>query len=432
MSLNEGFKPMPRRGQSSSGGSDCYNSSPCTNPLTTSSSGSHCSSSAQDHRHEGTCEECKSVELQSEGLVWAARHCLFSVLANYLHTAELLGSLMSHREFWDLTAAAAKPAASATAAIAVAAATAADTHKDPSQGAQGKKVGLGSPGQGWASVSSSSAAEPGQLTPAVGQLLAELVSKQPMHNGLIHRASIGALAAKISDIHSELTDHGGCKYLVPCGAEWPEETVQHVVGSLASAVQEQGVVQVLQALVVARQLPGWSAPCFSDRQVAFWFCDHIMKLAVGGDNRGTNDKMQLRGSDSAMTMMMAVPKTLQSVIHVVTNPPVLDGGAPTLDFEDLEAIWQERSSFLDTCLVSFCCCNSECTSLEGVSELGLVLRSERSSSISSSSRKGPRAVGAGVCSGCSVSCYCSRACQRQHWAAGHKGVCAVFAGVCLP
>ncbi|KXZ53500.1 hypothetical protein GPECTOR_7g950 [Gonium pectorale] len=49
------------------------------------------------------------------------------------------------------------------------------------------------------------------------------------------------------------------------------------------------------------------------------------------------------------------------------------------------------------------CCNPACGDLTGESEAGLKLR---------------------LCAGCEAVRYCGAACQRQHWASGHKAECA--------
>ncbi len=47
-------------------------------------------------------------------------------------------------------------------------------------------------------------------------------------------------------------------------------------------------------------------------------------------------------------------------------------------------------------------CPRRCRNLSGVTELGLRLQ---------------------LCSGCNTARYCSEACQRAAWRAGHKGAC---------
>jgi hypothetical protein len=58
-----------------------------------------------------TFQKCRLLQLQQEGLSWAARHCLCNVLTSFLHTAELLGSLLENRSFWRTVAAACDAAA---------------------------------------------------------------------------------------------------------------------------------------------------------------------------------------------------------------------------------------------------------------------------------------------------------------------------------
>ena len=57
--------------------------------------------------------------------------------------------------------------------------------------------------------------------------------------------------------------------------------------------------------------------------------------------------------------------------------------------------------------MGFCCNNPDCKELGGLSELGLV--------------QGPKGA-RGVCGGCGLACYCSRACQEKVWGA-HRQVC---------
>jgi hypothetical protein len=206
-------------------------------------------------------------------------------------------------------------------------------------------------------------------------------------------------------------------------------------------VQEYGIVQVLQTLALAKQLPGWSAPSTGARDKAFDFWDVCMNAVIGGEQYSTGDmNMHLKGSESAMTvLMMACIKILPGVVHLpVEQSSSSDRFAAGFAGQHafvanlkgcikLEAaLTLCRNILRDTVLqVSFCCCNPDCTSLQGVSELGLVFKVEGSSTSSSSSnsQKGCRSIGGGVCSGCGMSCYCSRKCQQQHWAAGHKDVC---------
>ena len=75
---------------------------------------------------------------------------------------------------------------------------------------------------------------------------------------------------------------------------------------------------------------------------------------------------------------------------------------------------QSAFAFVSSNPVSFCCNNVSCCNMgDQVSELGVSL--------------GGRGGVGGVCQGCKEACYCSRDCQLQHWAAGHKDVCSLFA-----
>jgi hypothetical protein len=49
-----------------------------------------------------------------------------------------------------------------------------------------------------------------------------------------------------------------------------------------------------------------------------------------------------------------------------------------------------------------------------------LLRTRRSLNLSGATEAGLRLQ---LCSGCSIARYCSQACQRVAWRAGHKGVC---------
>jgi hypothetical protein len=285
----------------------------------------------------------------------------------------------------------------------------------------------------------------------------ELVSKQLKHGHLVTKASKGALAAQSHSRFWETTGPDGRKHLVPCGLQ-SEEVVQHAAESVGSAVQEYGIVKVLQTLALARELPEWSAPSAGAREKALKFWDYCMYVAVGGAQQAEADILQLEGFEGirlggAMTMVaVALPRILPGVMDVVMgrslhvkelsspavrqHPAVADKlkywkGRACSSVDAFEAALQCSSVFMDTVPVSFCCCNPDCTSLQGVSELGLVFKAEGSctSSSSSSRQKGCRPIGGGVCSGCGVSCYCSRKCQRQHWAAGHKEVCGSFASL---
>ena len=60
--------------------------------------------------------------------------------------------------------------------------------------------------------------------------------------------------------------------------------------------------------------------------------------------------------------------------------------------------------------MGFCCNNPDCSELGGLSELGLV--------------QGPEGA-RGVCAGCGLACYCSRACQEKVWCA-HSNVCKEY------
>ena len=72
---------------------------------------------------------------------------------------------------------------------------------------------------------------------------------------------------------------------------------------------------------------------------------------------------------------------------------------------------QRARAFCMSNTVGFCCNNIICCNnmSDKVSELGVSL--------------GGRGGVGGVCQGCKEACYCSRECQLQLWAAGHKDVC---------
>ena len=79
----------------------------------------------------------------------------------------------------------------------------------------------------------------------------------------------------------------------------------------------------------------------------------------------------------------------------------------------------------------FCCYNTACSNLQGLSELGLmpaVARRFNCSGSSSSSGPGRSSSkkGGGVCGGCKRVWYCSRACQKQNLVK-HKNMCSEFA-----
>jgi hypothetical protein len=430
--LDTGLEPNPKDCPGSSSGHDCGGSSwPCTNASACeSSSKSPCDSSEQFH-HQGydendASEECRSTQLQQEGLAWAARHCLCNVMTSSIDIAELLGSLLENHVSWeDAAMYFASPDDARTGLM---------KHTKGPRAAEEEKVGL---------CSSSTAAERGHLTLAVCQMCAELVSKQPRHYGLMRKASRRALAFQLALRYQQFTYPGGSKYLVACGAQ-SAEVVQHAVESLGSAVQEHGIVQVLQTLAVARQLPGWSAPSAGAKEEAIWFWDCCLNATIVGHRHAAGNILHLKGSVGAMRMAcaMAIERVLPGVMNQLESGALSSSavhqhaavaekltpwqGRQCSDLETYEAALQCKSILMATLQVSFCCCNPDCTSLQGVSELGLVFKAEgscTSSSSSSNSQKGCRPIGGGVCSGCSVSCYCSRKCQRQHWAAGHKNVC---------
>jgi hypothetical protein len=272
----------------------------------------------------------------------------------------------------------------------------------------------------------------------------------------MRKASTRAVQAQLGTILREATGPGGIEYLVPCG-DPSEEVVHHAVESLGSAVQEYGLEQLLQTLAYAKQLPDWTAPSAGAMEKAFRFWDFCMNAAMGSAQQAAGGVMELRGLHGPMMMVkVAIPRVFPGVMDVLAGKSLLQEDASSSALcqraaiadkltlwqgskcsydESLEAPLHCKSIFMDTVPISFCCCNPDCTSLQGVSELGLVFKAEGSSTSSSSSsssshsssQEGCRPRGGGVCSGCGVSCYCSRMCQRQHWAAGHKEMCGDLA-----
>jgi hypothetical protein len=279
---------------------------------------------------------------------------------------------------------------------------------------------------------------------------AELVSKHPEHGHLMRDVAMGAVEAQLCRVLRKAKGPGGGTYLIPCGKP-SDEVVQHAVESLGSAVQEYGIVQVLQTLAVAKQLPKWSAPSAGARDKAFRFWDFCMNAAIGCAERTHGGAMELKGLHAAIMMVsVAMPRVFPGVMDALVGQSLLHKDASNAAVrqcaavaeklklwrgskysynESLEAPLQCKSILLDMVPVSFCCCNTDCTSLQGISELGLVFKAEGSSTSSSGRQKGCRPIGGGVCSGCGVSCYCSRKCQRQHWAAGHKETCGALASL---
>jgi hypothetical protein len=447
-----------------------------------------------------TSEECRSLELQQEGLAWAARHCLFTLLTSSLNIAELLGSLLDNHTFWEAAAAGGaanlelskhtEGPAKLERAVEYGMSTSSAGDSCDGNGSGGYSSGNGKGGNissgscgsssgnsssggsssgggggngsggsisGCDSSDNSSSSSSVKLQP-LSMVAMELVSEQPKHGHLMRKASTGALAAQLGGTLREETGPDGCKYLLLCGRQ-SEEVVQHAVESLGSAVQEYGIVQVLQTLGLAKQLPGWSEPSAGARQKAFRFWDYFMKEAIGGAQQAEADILQLEGFDGtilggALTLVVvAISKVLPDVVGVVTgmSQPLRDidasssavrrqhaavanklkhwqKGTETSGFEILGIALSCKNICMDMMPVSFCCCNPACTSLQGVSELGLVFKAEGAST-SSSRQEGCRPIGGGVCSGCGLACYCSRKCQRQHWAAGHKEVCGSFSSL---
>jgi hypothetical protein len=257
----------------------------------------------------------------------------------------------------------------------------------------------------------------------------ELVSQQPRNGRLFHKAMI-ALAAQLSGVHGETTAGRSTRIRVIDSYCHSEEMMLHALGSVSSAVQEYGIVQVLETVASAKQMFEWGAPSAHDRRDAFDIWVNCINAAVGGDNRVVTHILQLKETCGMKElMMMTIRKLLPGGMQLLTAQPTLVRGTLSMGF--VEVALQSKTLLTDTGLISFCCCNPDCTSLQGVSELGLVLRAERYSSSSQSSRSGlPRhkVRSKGVCAGCLTSCYCSRECQRQHWDAGHKETCGALAG----
>jgi hypothetical protein len=448
VSLGKCFEDDLIGDQSSSSGHGC-GSSACIHASTSSSSKSISSEQVHHQGYHGSVtgsQQCRSLQLQQEGLSWAARHCFCNVLTTSLDTAELLGSLLERRAFWE------KAAIASAAAASHASNAPASEHTEGSPGAKGGESGAAVEEVGV--CSSSCAAEWGHLPiAAVSLMFGELVSKQLKHGCLMRKATV-PLAAQLGVTLREETGPDGCKHMVPWGPQ-SEKAVQHAVESLGSAVQEYGIVQVLEILELARELPEWSAPPTGGRRAAFHFWSYCLNVAVGGSKQADwasseapEDIMQLKGSDGIVMMAcLTMPRVLPGVVTLFEGRFLLDRNADERQHaaiadklkpwqgkkssyvELLEAALKCKGVMMDMVPVSFCCCNPDCTSLQGVSELGLVFKAEGSSPTSSSRQKGCRPIGGGVCSGCGVSCYCSRKCQRQHWAAGHKEVCGDLASL---
>jgi hypothetical protein len=424
-----------------------------TSAAQTSSSGSSSKAPVLGCHGGDTSQQCKSIKLQQEGLTWAARHCLSNVMTNFLHTAELLGSLLDNRGFWVETVPA--PAATvkglrpshsrSSSSIAEPghvrlAAGCEERHAEAPAGAEEDEGGSGvsNPCSSSDRRSRRSSSGSGSKWQPHSTICAELVSKQPKHGSFMRETITEALTAPLRPVYRLYTGPDGRTYLLSPSNHWPEDVVRYAVESLGSAVQEYGIVEVLQTLALAKQLPEWSEPAATPREKGFEFWDLCMNAVIGGEQYSTGDlSMYLKGSESAMAvLMMACIKILPGVVHLPVEQTSSSDrwaagfagqhafvanlkGCIKLD----AALTLCRNILRDTVLqVSFCCCNPDCTSLQGFSELGLVFKAEGSST-SSNSQKGCRPIGGGVCSGCGVSCYCSRKCQRQHWAAGHRKAC---------
>jgi hypothetical protein len=274
-----------------------------------------------------------------------------------LSITELLGSLLENRIFWEnASVPSASPADAHTGFM---------KHAHGPSGAEEEEGGL---------RRSSNAAEPGHMTLAGSQVCAELVSKQLRHGGHMRKASKGALAAQLKSVLRKTSGPDGRMHLIFCGLQ-SAEVVQHAVESVGSAVQEYGIVQVLQTLELAKQLPSWCKPSAGVREVASWFWDFCLNATVVGQREAGGNMMQLKGLRGAM-MMMTMSNTMGRVLPGVVEqlPAVADKlnsfqGMHGCFVESMEVALQCQSTLMDMVPVSFCCCNPDCTSLQGGGEL---------------------------------------------------------------
>ena len=93
---------------------------------------------------------------------------------------------------------------------------------------------------------------------------------------------------------------------------------------------------------------------------------------------------------------------LGAVCCRIVNSLEAEGGSRQNAYELFSQLSMLSEECLSSIAVGFCCNNVRCRNLNGVSEVGLVV-------------KGGGGGGGGFCQRCRAACYCSRECQEEAW-----------------
>ena len=121
--------------------------------------------------------------------------------------------------------------------------------------------------------------------------------------------------------------------------------------------------------------------------------------AAGGATR--------RGSSSSGYSITAITRMLQAVVEAAG---AADGVGLFQQAQLLSAATVAASARLP---LEFCCNNLACSNLKDLSDMSVVMDK-----------------GGGVCKGCGLAAYCSRACQECDWECRHKHVCKRLQKLC--